>query len=151
MDLNKKKYIILELIPTSINTENGLIVQVSALKLDGIKIIDRFDYRLKEEKIPFPQFIELLNYDKESFIYKDSDVEIMKSLKTWSEDLPILIIDNEYTKNYLSKMNNKIESILDYLGESYSDDIIDKLIKKYNLEPSNYIVDLLYESLIKEI
>ncbi len=151
MNLNKRKYIILELIPTSINPENGLIVQVSALKLNGIKIIDRFDYRLKEENIPFPQFIELLNYDKESFVYMDSDVDIMKSFKKWAKKLPILIIDNEYTRNYLSKMDNKIDSILDYLGESYSDDIIDKLIKKYNLEPSNYIVDLLYESLIKEI
>lgn len=151
MNLNKKKYIILELIPTSINPENGLIVQISALKLDGIKIIDRFDYRLKEENIPFPQFIELLNYDKESFIYMDSDVDIMESFKKWAKKLPILIIDNEYTRNYLSNMDNKIDSILDYLGESYSDDIIDKLIKKYNLEPSNYIVDLLYESLIKEI
>ena len=33
----------------------------------------------------------------------------------------------------------------------FSDDIINKLIEKYELEPSNYIVDLLFESLIKEI
>ena len=32
----------------------------------------------------------------------------------------------------------------------YNDNIIDEIIKKYNLEPSNYIVDLLYEALIYE-
>ena len=33
-----------------------------------------------------------------------------------------------------------------------NDDLaIDKIISKYNLEPSNYIVDLLYEAIIQEI
>ncbi len=33
---------------------------------------------------------------------------------------------------------------------TYNDEIIDDIIEKYNLEPSNYIVDLLYEALIYE-
>ena len=32
----------------------------------------------------------------------------------------------------------------------YNDNIIDEIIEKYNLENSNYIVDLLYEALIYE-
>ena len=31
-----------------------------------------------------------------------------------------------------------------------SDDVFDKLMKKYNLEPSNHLVDLLYESIIND-
>ena len=32
----------------------------------------------------------------------------------------------------------------------FSDDVIEEVIDKYKLEPSNYIVDLLYEALIFE-
>ena len=32
----------------------------------------------------------------------------------------------------------------------FSDDVIEKLMSKYNLVPSNHIVDLLYEALIYE-
>ena len=64
--------------------------------------------------------------------------------------MPLLIIDNVYTFNFLESINNNKESIFKYLGLEYSDDIIDKVIAKYNLEPSNYIVDLLYEALIYE-
>ena len=32
-----------------------------------------------------------------------------------------------------------------------SDDVFDRLVNKYNLEASNYLVDLLYEAIIKEI
>ena len=94
---------------------------------------------------------DMFSYDKESFIYLDSKKEMLEAFKEWGEDLPILILDNIYTENYLKEFSNKKESILTYLNEDYSDDIVDKLIKKYNLEPSDYIVDLLYECLIKEI
>lgn len=151
MELNNKKYIIIEIIPTSINPDKGEIVQLSALKLDGIKLLDRFDYRLKEELNPIPDLNEIISYDKDSFTYKDSTKEILRDFNEWSEELPILILDNLYTKNYLKELTNEKESILKYLNEEYSDDIINRLINKYNLEPSNYIVDLLYESLIKEI
>lgn len=56
-----------------------------------------------------------------------------------------------YTENFLETISNKKESIFKYLDTEYNDNIIDELIKKYNLEPSNYIVDLLYESLIKHL
>lgn len=151
MDLNNTKYIILELIPTSLNPEKGLIIQLSALKLDGLKLIDRFDYRLKEEHNPYPQMLEMFSYDKDSFTYKDTKEEILNDFAKWTENFPLLILDNQYTPNYLAPLTNHQESILTYLNEEYQDDIIEKIIAKYNLEPSNYIVDLLYEALIKEL
>lgn len=151
MDLNNTKYIILELIPTSLNPEKGLIIQLSALKLDGLKLLDRFDYRLKEELNPYPQMVEMFSYDKDSFTYKDTKEEILNDFTKWTEDLPLLILDNQYTPKYLASLNNEQESILKYLNEEYQDDVIEKIINKYNLEPSNYIVDLLYEALIKEL
>lgn len=151
MDLNNTKYIVLELIPTSLNPEKGLIIQLSALKLDGLKLLDRFDYRLKEELNPYPQMVEMFSYDKDSFTYKDTKEEILNDFTKWTEDLPLLILDNQYTPKYLASLNNEQESILKYLNEEYQDDVIEKIINKYNLEPSNYIVDLLYEALIKEL
>lgn len=151
MDLNNTKYIILELIPTSLNPEKGLIIQLSALKLEGLKLLDRFDYRLKEELNPYPQMLEMFSYDKDSFTYKDTKEEILNDFTKWTEDLPLLILDNQYTPKYLDSLSNQQESILKYLNEEYQDDIIEKIINKYNLEPSNYIVDLLYEALIKEL
>ena len=151
MDLNNTKYIILELIPTSLNPEKGLIIQLSALKLEGLKLLDRFDYRLKEELNPYPQMLEMFSYDKDSFTYKDTKEEILNDFTKWTEDLPLLILDNQYTPKYLASLNNEQESILKYLNEEYQDDVIEKIINKYNLEPSNYIVDLLYEALIKEL
>ena len=51
MDLQKDKYIIVEIIPTHSNSEKGFIAQISALKLEGIKLIERFDYRVKDNLI----------------------------------------------------------------------------------------------------
>ena len=145
-----KKYIILELIPTASTKEKGDIIQLSALKLEDLNLIDRFDYRLVEEKIPLTELKEMISYDKENFIYKNETKEILEEFKKWSEDLPLLILNNSYTLDYLKELNNKKEDISDYVKIPFSDDIIDKIIEKYNLQPSNYIVDLLYEALIYE-
>ena len=51
MDLQKDKYIIVEVIPTHSDNEKGFIAQISALKLDGIKLEDRFDYRVDDKFI----------------------------------------------------------------------------------------------------
>ena len=151
MDLLKTKYVILELIPTSITKEKGALVQLSALKLDGIKLLDRFDYRINEDKVPLNEFIEMCSYDKESFIYLDSTDKILNKFREWVEDFPLLIIDNIYTRNYLKDISNKKESVFDYLDIKNDDDAIQNMISKYHLEPSNYIVDLIYEALIQEI
>lgn len=142
------KYIILELIPT--RSIGGDIVQLSALKLEDLKLIDRFDYRLNEDKIPYPDLKKIVSYDKDKFIYKNNTKEIMKEFKKWSKGIPLLILDNKYTYNYLKELKNEIKYIEKELNMEYSDDIIDIIIDKYKLQPSNYIVDLLYEALIYE-
>ena len=151
MDLSKSKYVIVELIPTSISKDKGELVQLSALKLDGIQLLDRFDYRLNEEKIPIHDFIEMCSYDKESFTYLESTNKILDKFQEWIGDFPLLIIDNVYTRNYLQDIINQKESIFEYLDIENDDHAIDTMISKYHLEPSNYIVDLLYEALIQEI
>ena len=151
MDLKKTKYIILEIIPTSIDPLKGDVAQLSALKIDGIKLVDRFDYRLDKNKIKIPDILKMLDYDNEEFKYAKTTRAIMNNFRKFIEDLPLLIIDNAYTRNYLSIFDNKKESVFKYLGLNISDDVFDKLMNKYGLEPSNYLVDLLYEALIKEL
>lgn len=151
LSILNNKYIILELIPTSINKETGVLVQLSALKLDGIKLIDRFDYRINEDMVPLNEFIEMCSYDKENFTYLDSSDAILDKFRVWVSDLPLLIIDNIYTRNYLSDFTNRKESIFNYLDIDNDDNAIQNMIFKYHLEPSNYIVDLLYEAIIHEI
>lgn len=146
--MENKEYIILEIIPTSSNPDNGTIIQLSALKLKGLNLIDRFDYRLNDEYLPIKEIKEWINYDNNSFTYVDSDEIILNDFSKWSNDLPILIIDNIYTPLYLKKLNNNLEYIYNYLDMEYSTTLIDEIITKYNLEPSNHIVDLLYEALI---
>ncbi|MBP5684636.1 MAG: hypothetical protein J6X02_05220 [Bacilli bacterium] len=148
MRINKDKYIIIEIIPTHSDKDKGDIIQLSALKLEGLKLLDRFDYRLDSSLITNKDLVNLISYDKDNFIYVKEKNKIMEDFIKWSKNLPLLILDNKYTNSYLSDLKNKKESIAKYLDTLYSDDLINELIKKYNLEYSNYIVDLLYESLI---
>lgn len=154
MNLLKEKYIILEIIPSGIDKNRGDIIELTALKLDGLNLLERFNYRLKEEKIFIPDFKKLISYDKESFTYLDGTEEILKEFQNFIGDLPLLIIDNTYTKNFLVDIPNKKESIFHYLDKEYNereDHIIEDLMKEYEIEPTNYIVDILYESLIKHL
>ena len=151
LDLKKEKYVILEIIPTAIDPKKGDVAQLSALKIDGIKLVDRFDYRLDKGKINIPDILRMLDYDNESFKYVKTTKTLMKNFKKFIEDLPLLIIDNTYTRNYLEDIDNKKESVFKYLGLEVTDDVFDKLMNKYGLEPSYYLVDLLYEALIKEL
>lgn len=142
--------IILELIPTALDPLKGDIIQLSALKIEGEDIVDRFDYRLKDEFVPNESFLDIISYNKDSFIYKSTTEEILSDFKLFSLDDTLLILDNGYTKAYLAKLNNKKENILDYLNLKYSDDIIEKIIKKYKLIYNESLVDLLYLAYIKE-
>ncbi len=144
------KYIIVEIIPTALDPKYGDIAQLSALKIEDLKLLDRFDYRLNEEKIPLKEMVEMISYDKKAFTYMDTTKEIIDEFKKWSENYKLLILNNSYTLNYLSDLINIKEDISSYLNIPYTDDIIDKIIEKYQLQPSDYIVDLLYEALIYE-
>ena len=149
MKLAKDKYIIVELIPTTLKKETGDIIQLSALKIENLQITGRFDYRLNEDRILIKDFLDIISYDKEAFTYKYSTEEILDDFKEFIKDYPLLIIDNEYTQNYLSDITNKKVSLYDYFDIEHKDSIIEELMTKYNIEPTNYIVDIIYESTIR--
>ena len=150
MNLQKDKYIIVEVIPTRSNAEDGFIAQISALKLDGIKLLDRFDYRVENKLIENDELKRMISYDKDMFTYVDNIYFIIEKFKQWVEDYPIMLMEENYTKDYLKEIDNKKELIYPHLGMEYSPDVFEKIIDKYNLEISNHLVDLLYEAIIYE-
>ena len=148
--MDGKKYIILEIIPTALDPNRGEIIQLSALKLNGYILEDRFDYRLQPSQIMNKDLEVMTSYDKKSFHYVKYSKKILSEFEKWCNGYDLLIIDNLYTESYLEKLPNKKESIFKYLNLTFSDDIIEIIMEKYNLQPSNHIVDLLYEALIEE-
>lgn len=150
MDLQKDKYIIIELIPTHSESEKGFIAQLSALKLDGIKLEDRFDYRVDDKFVENDYLRSLMQYDKQNFTYVNNIYFIIEKFKQWAKDYPLLLLENEYTNKYLSEMENKKELVYPYLELDYDQDVFLKIIDKYKLEPSEHLVDLVYEAIIFE-
>lgn len=151
MKLDKDKYVIVEIIPTTLKKETGDIIQLSALKINKLQIEERFDYRLHEDRILIKDFLDIISYDKESFTYKYSTDEILEDFKKFIGNYKLLILDNTYTRNYLSDIKNKKVSLYDYFDIEDKDRFIEELITKYDIEPTNYIVDIIYESIIKII
>ena len=150
MDLTKDKYIIVEIIPTHSNSEKGFIAQLSALKLEGLKLLGRFDYRVEDDKIDSIDIKRMIRYDKKSFTYTKNIYFIIEKFKQWSKDYPLLIIEESYTLEYLKELPNKKELIYKYLDMKYNENIFQEIMKKYNLEPTDHLVDLLYEAIIYE-
>ncbi len=148
--MENEKYIIVELIPEAISPDKGNLVQLSAIKIDGFKLVDRFDYRLDEDLIKNQDIKNMINYDKDSFKYVNSTDEILNKFKKWIGNLQLLVLNNDYTFNFLEVIDNIKRPICELLDMEYSDGFIERVIEKYKLEPSNYIVDLLYEALIYE-
>ena len=144
-----KEYIIVEIIPNHSNAKVGFIVQLQALKIKDNKIVDRLDLRVNENLVDNPDLLNMISYDKEMFTYVDNDIILNKLVNFIGKDR-LLIIDNSYTLDYLKNINNKKESVFKYLDLEFSNDVFDKLIDKYKLEPSNHLVDLLYEALMFE-
>lgn len=146
--MKDKKYVIVEIIPEAISPDKGNLAQISALKLDGLKLLDRFDYRLSEDNLSNNDIKNLISYDRNSFKYLKSTKELLDEFSKWSDGLPLLIFDNSYTNNFLVSLTNEKVSIASVLDMEYTDDFMNIIINKYKLEPSNYIVDILYEALI---
>ena len=151
MDFEKDKYIILEIIPTGPSKDKGDIVELTALKLDGIKLVDRFNYRLNKDKVTIKEFLEMCSYDDDKFTYLDDTNEILDKLKEFVEDLPLILIDNTYTLNYLEDFSNNKEVIYPYLDIKHDNEAIQAMIDKYKLEESNYLIDLVYEAIIRNM
>lgn len=146
----KQTYVIVEVIPEALSPEKGNLVQISALKIQDFQLLDRFDVRLKEEFIQNFDVRRMIDYDRSSFDYVESSEILLENFSQWTEGLPLYIMDNEYTNNFLQPLTNKKVSIVKELHMEYTDDFIEKVIEKYQLLPSNYIVDLLFEALIYE-
>ncbi len=144
------EYVIVEIIPSSSKKEMGLIIQIQALKVNNNKIVSRFDYRLNDSLIPNNELRKMISYDKEMFNYTDDSHVLMNEFLRYIGNLPLFILFNSYTLDYLSEIRNVKKDILSYLKMEDSIDIFDKIIKKYQLQPSNHLVDLLYEALIYE-
>ena len=144
-----KEYIILEIIPNHSNSKVGFIVQLQALKIKDNKITDRLDLRVDECLINNPDLLNMVSYDKELFTYVGKD-ELLKRFIEFIEKDKLLIIDNYYTIDYLNTIPNKKESVFKYLDLDFSNEVFDIIIDKYKLEPSNHLVDLLYEALMFE-
>lgn len=147
MDLLKDKYIIVEIIPTAL--KDGDIVELTALKLDGIKLIDRFNYRLDKSKVNIKEFLEMCSYDDDLFTYLDNTSSILEEFKKFVGNYPLLLLDNTYTLNYLDSFSNKKELVFPYLDLEFNSTVIEDMIKKYSLEASNYMVDLVFEAIIR--
>ena len=142
-----KEYIIVEIIPNHSNSKVGFICQLQALKIKDDKIIERLDLRVNEDLINNPDLLRMISYDKEMFTYVEKD-ELLKMFINFIKKDRLLIIDNYYTLDYLNDIPNKKESVFKYLDLELTNDVFDKLINKYKLEPSNHLVDLLYEALM---
>ncbi len=150
MELENKKYIIVEIIPTHSQSDKGFIAQISALKLDGLKLEDRFDYRVEDNLIENEDLKNMIQYDKKSFTYVNNKYFIIEKFKQWSKGYPLLLLEDSYTKDYLSELDNDMELVYKYLNLEYGLDIFDRIMDKYKLEPSDHLVDLIYESIIFE-
>ena len=150
MDLQKEKYIIVEVIPTHSDNEKGFIAQISALKLDGIKLEDRFDYRVDDKFIENDYLRELIQYDKKQFTYVNNIYFIIEKFKQWAKDYPLLLLEEEYTKKYLSEMDNHKELVYPNFDLEFDNEIFNKIIDKYHLQHTEHLVDLVYEAIIYE-
>lgn len=150
MDFNKDRYIIVEIIPDHSNSDIGKICQIQALKIDGLNLIDRFDYRLNKDKIDNIAILKAIDYDNVSFKYTFDSDTILNDFKIWCEDYDLLLIEPNYTYDYLKDINNHKELVYPYLNMKHSYSIFDEMIDKYHLEPSNHLVDLIYEAIILE-
>ena len=60
------------------------------------------------------------------------------------------LFHNMYTLDYLDSLDNQKELIYPYLEMEYSLDVFDRIMEKYPIEPSNHLVDILYEAIIYE-
>lgn len=150
MNLEKDNYIIVEIIPTHSKSDKGIIAQISALKLEGLNLLDRFDYRVEDKLIENEDLKNMIAYDKKSFTYVNNPYFIIEKFKSWVKDIPLLLIEDTYTKDYLKELPNKKELVYPYLNMKHSYNVINEIMDKYHLEPTEHIVDIIYEAIIYE-
>ena len=52
--------------------------------------------------------------------------------------------------DYLKDINNRMELVYPYLNIDYNYDVFNTIMSKYQIAPSNYLVDIIYEAIIIE-
>lgn len=149
-NLQKDRYVIVEIIPTHSNSQKGFIAQISALKLNGLELVDRFDYRVNPSLIENQDLRTMTSYDKDMFTYSDNIHFIKEKFKKWAGEDPLMLVDDTYTLSYLGELPNQKELVFPYFELENGVDVFDRLITKYQLQPSNHLVDLIYEAIIYE-
>ena len=92
-------YVIVEIIPTTRNPITGDIAQLSAIKKG--KRTKKLNLRLNKDKINIPDILRMTNYDNDKFEYLETTNEIMNKFIKFIEDYDLIIIPNDYTKEYL--------------------------------------------------
>ncbi len=145
-----KEYVIVEIIPTHSTAKVGMIAQLQALKIKDDKIIGRLDLRIDDKLIENNDLLNMISYDKDMITYTKDNDYILNEFKKFIEKDKLLIIDNFYTNDYLKDIPNSKENVFKYLDLEISNDVFNEMINKYQLEPSNHLVDLLYEALMFE-
>lgn len=140
------KYVIVEIIPTTRKKDTGNIAQLAALKIDN-DIVSSINLRLNKEKIQIPDILNMINYDNDNFEYLNSTSKILEKFKKWSKGYKLIIIPNDYTLDYLSDLDNEKISICEIFNIEFSDNIINYIVNKYNLQLNNDIVGIIYKAI----
>ena len=135
-----KEYIILEIIPSTSKRETGNILQIQALKLNDLKLLDRFDYRL-DIPINNPDLLNMISYDKENFTYVKDEKKLIKCY----EELVHVIEDNPKSKD--------LKTLKDYVKKYENNDLkivsIRTYYNKYTLQYNNMIKKFPYNIISK--
>lgn len=140
------KYVIVEIIPTTRFKNTGDIAQLCAIKCDN-DIISNLNLRLELEKIQIPDILNMINYDIDKFEYLSTTNKIINKFKKFIKDYKLIIIPNEYTIDYLSDLDNEKISICEILKIKFSDNLINDIIDKYNLNSNDEIVEVMYKAI----
>jgi len=141
-----KKYIIVEIIPTTRFKNTGDIAQLCAIKVDD-DIITNLKLRLNLNKIQIPDILNMINYDKDKFEYLSTTNKILNKFKKWSNNLDLIVIPNSYTLDYLGDLENKKVSICEVLDMKFSDNLFNDISLKYNLDLNDEIVEIMYKAI----
>jgi len=143
------EYIIVEIIPTKSKRElGGDIIQVSCLKINNLLLEDSLYLRQKLDYINIPDLVKMLDYGHDYFKTTKYVNEVEKKFKKFIGNTPLLIMDNDYTRDYLSDYPNKKVSIFDMLGFEEHSNVFQEIRDVYHIEDTPDLVTILYEALI---
>jgi hypothetical protein len=139
------KYVIVEIIPTTRKKDTGDIAQLCAIKIDDI--ISNLNLRLEKDKIQIPDILNMINYDNNKFKYLPSTNKILNEFMLWSKNYKLIIIPNEYTLDYLRDLDNEKISICELLNIEFSNNLINDIVDKYNLNINDEVVNIIYNAI----